>query len=129
MSVIRQKIRNLKYGTKIRSVLTADEHLTFQNTMNCSTNNGKLWSTAVIGLSDKRLFIEWQKNKGKNIAIPYEQIKNWKIHNEMGGLSGLLIKNAVCVDIAINNQLTVRIAGEKSVTEILVNQLKHFLNN
>lgn len=128
MGEIKKKIRNLKYGTEICSVLAENEHLTFQNVISCSTNNGKLWCTAVVGLTDKRLIIEWQRNKGKNIALPYEQLKSWRVHNELGGLGGHFVKKAVCVDICVNEQLTIRIAGKKSITEIFINQLEQYLN-
>lgn len=39
MSIIKQKARNIKYGTEIQSALTAEEHLMFQNIMSCSARD------------------------------------------------------------------------------------------
>lgn len=72
MGTIKRRIRNARFGTKIMTVLSENECLMYQAVMSCSTNRGKLWCGAVVGLSDKRFFVEWQRTKGKNIAIAYE---------------------------------------------------------
>lgn len=124
MGVIRQGVRNIRFGSEIHSIMAVGESLMFQNVMSCSTNKGKYWYSAVVGLTNKRLLIEWQKKKGKDVAISYEQILSWKISDKIGGISGLFSKGLVCVDICINDNFSVRIMGHKSVTEIFINQLK-----
>lgn len=130
MSVIKRKIRNIRYGTKIHSVLTAGEKLMFQRVMSCSSNKGKLWCGAIVGLTNKRLLIEWQQNKGKDVAITYDQIISWQAINKIGGLSEIANKllpiNVISVDICVSEQLTVRISSEKSDMEMLVNHLKEY---
>lgn len=131
MSAIKQKIRNVRYGTNIHSVLTADEKLMFQKVISCSCNRGKTWCGAIVGLTNKRLLIEWQQNKGKDVAVTYDQIISWQVSNKIGGLSGILnkllpIKNYISVDICVNEQLTVRISQKRSIVEILVNHLREY---
>lgn len=53
MSKIRKIIRNIRFGTQIRSVLMSEETLEYQNVISCSTNQGKTWSSAVVGLTNK----------------------------------------------------------------------------
>lgn len=126
MGIIKQKARNMRYGTEIQSALTAGEHLMFQNIMSCSTNKGKSWCGAIIGLTDKRLLIEWQRKKGKNVSVPYGQIISWKISRGIGGLGDFFSKDTICVDICINEKMIIRIVGKKSVTEIFINQFKQY---
>lgn len=87
MGKIKQSIRNIRYGTKIRTALSIGESLLYQDVLSCSTNKGRLWCSAVIGLTDKRVLIEWQRIKGKNIVIPHQEIVTWKVTKEIGGLS------------------------------------------
>lgn len=130
MSAIKQKIRNVRYGTTIHSALTAGEHIMFQNVIPCSDNKGRLWCGAVVGLTDKRLLIEWQRNKGKDVAIPYDQIISWQVGNKIGGISEIVNKllpfNYIVVDICVNEQLTIRASGQNSVMGVFVNHLKRY---
>jgi len=131
LSIIKRTIRNIKYGTDIRSVLTADEKLMFQKVISCSSNRGILWCGAIVGLTNKRLLIEWQQNKGNDVAVTYDQIVSWQVSNKIGGLSGILnnvlpIKNYISVDICVSEQLTVRILQKRSIMEIFVNHLREY---
>lgn len=127
MGVIKRTIRNVRYGTKVHSVLITDESLMFQNVMSCSSNKGRTWCGAIVGLTNKRLLIEWQRNKGKDVAATYDQIVSWQISNKIGGLSGALCKlsksNLTFVNICVNQQLTISVANENSTMEIFVNHL------
>lgn len=40
----------------------------YQKVMSCSSNKGKTWCGAIVGLTNKRLLIEWQRNKGKDVC-------------------------------------------------------------
>ncbi|MBQ9927712.1 MAG: hypothetical protein IJO65_07010 [Lachnospiraceae bacterium] len=133
MGTIKRRIRNARFGTKIMTVLSENECLMYQAVMSCSTNRGKLWCGAVVGLSDKRFFVEWQRTKGKNIAIAYEQIISWQVGNELGGISGIVAKivpnSSECVDVYVNPQMMVRIYGEASENKILINNLKKYCHD
>lgn len=128
MGAIKQKIRNIRYGTVIRSALISGEKMMFQNVMSCSTNRGKLWCGAIVGLTNKRVLIEWQRSKGQDVAISYGQIINWQIGSEIGGISEIVNKllplKFLSVDICVNEQLTIRIINKNSIMEIFINQLK-----
>lgn len=128
MGAIKQKIRNIRYGTVIRSALISGEKMMFQNVMSCSTNRGKLWCGAIVGLTNKRVLIEWQRSKGQDVAISYDQIISWQIGNEIGGMSEIVNKLSpmkfFSVDICVNEQLTIRITNKNPIMEIFINQLK-----
>lgn len=128
MGAIKQKIRNIRYGTVIRSALISGEKMMFQNVMSCSTNRGKWWCGAIVGLTNKRVLIEWQRSKGQDVAISYDQIINWQIGSEIGGISEIVNKllplKFLRVDICVNEQLTIRIINKNSIMEIFINQLK-----
>lgn len=130
MGFIKQKVRNIRYGTEIKSVLTAGENLMYQNVMCCSTNNGKLWCGAIIGFTNKRLLVEWQRNKGKDVAVSYDQIIGWKIAREIDGLSGKVEKiipgDFWVVNICVTEDLTICVSNKNSELKIFVNQLKEY---
>lgn len=130
MSTIKRGIRNLRFGEVIRSALLVNEHLMFQSVMSCSTDLGKFWCGAIVGVTNQRFLVEWQRTKGKNISVPLEQIVSWKITNDAGGLTGMLCKvipvKVICVDICINEQLTIRVSGDYSMMEIFVNHMKKY---
>ena len=130
MGKIKQSIRNIRYGTKIRTALSIRESLLYQDVLRCSTNKGRLWCSAVIGLTDKRVLIEWQRIKGKNIVIPHQEIVTWKVTKEIGGLSEKITKFStkkyISVDIAVNEETEIRLSGEYADLEIFINHMKKY---
>lgn len=98
----------------------------FQNVMSCSISQGLFWCGAIVTLTNKRLLIEWQNNKDKNIILPYEQIAEWKISKKIRGIAGILLKGKLCIDVQVNEILNVLIFNKKSIMDILINQLNEY---
>ena len=130
MSKIKKIIRNIRFGTQIRSVLMSEETLEYQNVISCSTNQGKTWSSAVVGLTNKRFIIEWQRNRGRDISMPYSEIAEWNVTDEIGGIAELCKKflpiKAYSVDIKVKEYKTIRMSARDMELEILKNQLQRF---
>lgn len=102
----------------------------FEKVISCSSDRGRLWGGAIVGLTNKRLLIEWQQNKGKDVAVTYDHIISWQVSNKIGGLSEIVYKflpqNYLSVDICVNEQMNVRISDKKSTMEIFVNHLREY---
>lgn len=131
MGTIKREIRNIRFGTNIRSVLMPGEKLMYQRIMYCSTNKGKFWCTAVVGLTNKRFIVEWQRSRGKPISVEYSQILSWNVTKDIGGLSGIVGKvlptHELCMDININEDTCIRISEKEQELQIFINHWKQYM--
>ena len=129
MGVLKQKVRDVRYGRSIHTKLTDGEKLMFQEKMAYSTNRGILWGTVIVGMTNRRLILEWQSGK-KNVAVPYQTILGWNVTNEIGGLTEyiprVLTKIEKLVDIRLDEKTTVRLSAEKDKIAVLMNQLEMY---
>ena len=103
----------------------------FQCVMSCSKNKGKTWYGTVVGLTNKRLIIEWQCNKGVPVSVGYDQILGWKVTKEIGGIGEIwnkILPNAYYphIDLKVNENMELRLGAKRTDVEIMINQLRQY---